>query len=306
MKQCEKCGHQITEGAAFCTNCGAAINTPQQSASSATTSAFINMNSNSQTAGPTASMSATPFSSQPADSIPSSQASSSGAPKKKVDGKVIAMAAVSIICLAVGIVGVVLALNGNKNNTSGGEVAVNNPTTGGSTVDVVSSGTKVSYAGYEFIIPDGYEYELSKEGDAESLLVSNSPDDYAAEINYLDDITFASLESNVDAISAIFTEQYGNPVTGNTKTIDDKEYIYFDLGEFEGANAVFVISKADLYYFETIIVTNAGVSGTNYLENVANVLGTAQKKKTMSRSLQDSGIPTTINLPDLSILLENS
>ena len=307
MKQCEKCGNQIAEGAAFCTNCGTAVGGAMQpQANTANTGAFIPMTSANQATVQTTPTSDASPTHQPTNSEISSQAPSSETSKKKLDGKMIAMIAVSVICLAVGITGAVLALSGNNGSTSNGEVATNNPTNnGGSTVDVTSSGTKVSYSGYEFVIPDGYEYELSTEDGSESLLVSNRPDDYLASISYNNDVAFASLKSNIDAASAMLTEQFGNKVVGSIKTIGDKEYIYFDLGEIEGVNAMYVLSEADLYYFETFIMTNAGVSGTEYLDNVVNVLSTAQKKKSMPRSL-NSNSATPIETPSFKDLLENS
>ena len=285
MKQCEKCGQMIDDGAAFCTNCGAAVS----SESTAPVSAGMG-----QPMGP-----AMPVTNSIAtNNQPMGPAMSSAVPpeepKKKIDGKTIALIAVSAVCLIIGIVGIILAIvNSNNNNnrisSNGDQVATGG--SGGGTVDVVSSGTKVSYAGYEFIIPDGYEYEIAANDDGEEALVtSNSSDEYAAAILYDNSVSFTQIENNMDAVANSFGSENGISVAASVENVDGVKFVCFDLGTMSDVNVMYAFSEADLYYFQTTIITNPGVSGKQYLSNVAKVVGSAQKKKSMNKGLNGNAL----------------
>lgn len=284
MKQCEKCGQMIDDGAAFCTNCGAAVS----SESTAPVSAGMG-----QPMGP-----AMPVTNSIAtNNQPMGPAMSSAVPpeepKKKIDGKTIALIAVSAVCLIIGIVGIILAIvNSNNNNrisSNGDQVATGG--SGGGTVDVVSSGTKVSYAGYEFIIPDGYEYEIAANDDSEEALVtSNSSDEYAAAILYDNSVSFTQIENNMDAVANSFGSENGISVAASVENVDGVKFVCFDLGTMSDVNVMYAFSEADLYYFQTTIITNPGVSGKQYLSNVAKVVGSAQKKKSMNKGLNGNAL----------------
>lgn len=295
MKQCEKCGQMIDDGAAFCTNCGAAVS----SESTAPVSAEMG-----QPMGP--AMPAT--NSIATNNQPMGPAMSSAVPpeepKKKIDGKTIALIAVSAVCLIIGIVGIVLAIinssNNNKTSSNGDQVA-----TGGSedgTVDVVSSGTKVSYAGYEFIIPDGYDYEIVESDGEEALATSNS-NEYAAATLYDNSVTFMQIENNMDTVASGLESEGGLPVSASVENVDGVKFLCFDLGTVTDVNVMYAISEVDLYDFQTTIMTNPGVSGKQYLSNVAKIVGSAQKKKSMSRALNGNGLDG-IKLQKISILSE--
>ncbi len=290
MKQCEKCGHEIVEGAAFCVNCGvpvSAINESKgpmvqgmNSEASAPFGPAMNMPMGQSMDQPMGPMSQ-PMNGQ-AIPQPMMSSTSEDSPKKKLDGKMIAILACGGVCLLIGIIGIVLAVVTMTSKKDDSQIAVNT-TDGGSTVDAVSSGTKVSYAGYEFAIPKGYDYEIAEEDGVEALLTSNS-DDYVALTVYSDDVTFARIESNIGNLEEQLSSQFGHTVTSRTETIEGVKFLCLDVGLVEGVNAMYAISEADLYYFQTTILTTSDSNPSQYLENVAKVVGSAQKKKS-NRSL---------------------
>ena len=302
MRQCEKCGQTVQDGAAFCTNCGAVL-----SGDSGSESVPVSFGSTAQntTANPEPVASTAPV----VENTPMNNMAAGTAPvmaeaqseKKKLDGKMIGIIAGSVICLIVGIVGVVIGLTSGSKKPNDGQVADNG---GGSVVDVVSSGTKVEYAGYEFAIPDGYEYELSSEYDDEETLVVSDSDDYIAAIGYFKDATYTAVESNFDSLSAYMTQEGGATSATNGKTtIDGTDYLYIDAKGIEGYDIVYMFSKADLYSFMTMIITNSGVDGTQYIPNAAKVVGSAQKKVKMNRALGgETGTATAQNLINSALL----
>ena len=275
MKQCEKCGQAIDENAAFCTNCGAAV-------SSGPAPAVPGMGQPVGAGAPIANGMVASGSVMP-------PATPAEEPKKKIDGKMIALIAVSAVCLIIGIVGIVLAIvnSGSKGSSgSGGQVATGN--SGSSTVDVASSGTKVSYAGYEFVIPEGYDYEIADSAIGEALVTSNDSG-YAAATVYDDGVTFTQIENNLDAVARELESEVGISATTSIENVDGVKFLCLDFGTVDGANLTYAISEIDLYYFQTAIATMPGVSGKQYLSNVAKIVGSAQKKKSMSKGLNDSG-----------------
>ena len=275
MKQCEKCGQAIDDNAAFCTNCGAAV-------SSGPAPVAPDM-------GQPMGAGAPAVNGMVASGPAMSPAAPIDEPKKKMDGKMIALIAVSAVCLIIGIVGIVLAImnGGNKGSSgNGGQVATGN--SGSSTVDVASSGTKVSYAGYEFVIPDGYDYEIADSPVGETLVTSND-DGYAAATVYDNSVTFTQIENNLDAVARELENEVGISATTSIENVDGVKFLCLDFGTVEGANLTYAISEIDLYYFQTAIATMPGVSGKQYLSNVAKIVGSAQKKKSMDKGLNGNG-----------------
>ncbi|MBP5647773.1 zinc ribbon domain-containing protein [Candidatus Saccharibacteria bacterium] len=304
MRQCEKCGQTVQDGAAFCTNCGAVLS--GDSGSESVPVSFEPTTQNATTNSEPAASTAPVVESTPMNNIAAGTApvvAETQSEKKKLDGKMIGIIAGSVICLIVGIVGVVIGLTSGGKKSDDGQVADNSGDSG--VVDVVSSGTKVEYAGYEFVIPEGYEYDFSDEYDdgEETLEVSDS-DDYVAGISYFKDATYASVESNFDSLSAYMSQEGGATSATNGKTtIDGTDYLYIDAKGIEGYDVVYMFSKADLYSFMTMIITNSGVDGTQYIPNVAKVVGSAQKKVKMNRALgEETGTTTAQSLINSALL----
>ncbi len=322
MKQCEKCGHQIIEGTAFCTNCGAAVANTAQSPVGPTAgtaipsapSAPINQFAGPSTTG-ASNMSVQPAPMQPFGSI-SSQTPLANTSQKQSNGKIIAMAAACVVCLAVGVTGIVMALNSNNNNNgSGGSNNTATPSSNespsnnsGSTYVPTTSNydAKISYAGYEFSVPASYDYEIYEdETGTECLSISDLPDVYLADICYYNDYTYTTLVNSLDKIVDGLKTTYGDSVVMGTEIVDGKDYIYFDIGAIEGTNLTVLMSAADLYYFETAVITNIGDSGVNYIGNIAEVLNTAQKKNGASRSLGSNNGFNAVKTPKLGNTMGN-
>lgn len=295
--QCEKCGQTITEGAAFCANCG----TPAPSKISSNDAApqpVIQMAAPESMATPVSTPAATPV--MGAATMAPGVMTSIEEPKKKLDSKMITMIAVSAVCLVIGIIGIVLAVS-NSGNNSDSQVAVSNNDEGGSTVDVASSGTKVAYAGYEFVIPKGYDYEIDEIDGTEALAFSDDKTFVAATM-YFNDVSFARIESGSDLLVENFVAEMGEPVTASTETVDGVKFICFDFGEREGMNIAFVVSDADLYYFKTVITTENGSGALDHLEDVAKIVGSA-RKKTDERAFNGS-VFEGISIPKINLPVE--
>ncbi len=289
MNQCEKCGQTVAEGAAFCTNCGAPVSssvniTPNPSEPTAVSGGTINTNMSQP-------LSESSINTVPTDAmamnVETTQASTPE--KKKVDGKMIGVIVGSIICLAVGIVGIVLAAtSGNK---GGDEVAVNSGSTtgddsgGGSTIDVHSSGTKVELDGYEFVIPDDYEYEMGVDATDNSkyIMYSDNKDAYVGQTAYLGDATFTAVESNIDSLVTELAAK-ATEATSGSGSYNGVDFVYANVKGYDGYNVVYAFSDADLHCFMTFVITELDKDGVQYLENVSKVVASAQKKKTMDRS----------------------
>ena len=313
MKQCEKCGQVISEGIAFCPNCGTAVNAVQPSANPAMASmptntfqggqAIIAENASAMPVTPAA-----PIAAQPINPATPLQAMPDNSTKKKNDGKIIAMAVACIICLTVGIVGIVMAVSSNKNSEPVATTGNNTPDPS-SEVEVPTTGStsaKVSYAGYEFSIPASYSYEIYTQNGMECLSVSDSPMEYIADIYYSDQSTFASIENNIDQITDRINAVYETTATTGVETIGGNKFYYFDLGVLEDQNAMIVLSGIDLYSFTTFVNTRAGVSGVEYLEKIANVINTAQKKKDTIRSTNGDDSLKSVKIVQLDDILGNS
>lgn len=302
MKQCEKCGAVIAEGAMFCTNCGAPVNGVGAS--------------NGAMAGGTSNqpMNAVPISSGNIASNPSMSAiggnvtggavtgGAVGAGTQNVmlknnKGLIIGLAVVATVCLVIGIVGIVIGVNvGSK---SSGQVA-SNAGAGASTTDVSSSGTKVRLGNYEVVMPDGYAYEMSVQNGVDAVAYTNNDTAYLAVSGYFDDVTWSAIQSRKNEIAAGLTQSLGisAETTAETKTVDGVEFVYFNF-TMDGNKVTYALSEAGLYYFMTVIISNGNNTGDNYLANVATVLGSAQQKKEMNRAAG------TVNV-DINKLFKNS
>lgn len=292
MKQCEKCGQTIDDSAAFCTNCGASVNY------GTTSSTSFGPNQSTDSGLPMPSSTTNQLASPTAPSV-----ISPGTSTKTIDGKTIALIAVSALCLIIGIVGIVIGItnNGNKNSASDNQVAMND--SGAGTLDAMSSGNRISYAGYEFTIPNGYEYEIVEEDGDEALMTMPISAEYAAATYYDDSTTFAQIESNMEAIASELEAENKTSVSASVENVGGVKFLCFDLGTAVNTNVMYAISKVDLYSFQTAIATDPGVSGKQYLGDVAKIIGSAQKKKSINKTLNDNG-PEELKLQKLTFNLD--
>ena len=245
MKKCEKCGSIGEDGDAFCTKCGGAMKVVREGEAS-------------------------------------SEVVATG---QKDNSKIIALSIVSAICLVVGIVGIVLFAtshsNGGSEGTSNGGTSTSGDNSGGILGGNASSGTKVQHGGYEFTIPDGYEYELTEEDGDEMLAFTKDSNKYLAAVMYFDDATFSMAESATDELAdSLGASEHGR------LTIGGVEFLYFDVLDVDGMSVTYALSKADVYCFMTTILPLDGVINHDYLGDVAAVLKTA-KKIGSNRSLSE-------------------
>ncbi len=282
MKQCGKCGQEIVEGAAFCANCGMPVNS---SASTTELPAGLSM----------------PVMTPPASSSASVMASAEE-PKKKTDGKIIIMATVGVIGFVVGIIGISLAVAGGNKGQNDSQIVANNSNNSSGTIDVVPSSTKVLYAGYEFVVPNGYDYEVTDSyGGEEALATSSNVDEYMAVTFYDESATFAQVEDNMSDLADYLSEgNDGATATSSVETVDGVKFLCFDFGDMEEAGMMYAISEADLYYFQTVILTKPGASGKQYLGDVAKIVKSAQKKSDAKKAF-DGAATDNVSMPKLRV-----
>ena len=242
-----------------------------------------------------------PLNEQPG-AMSNSQFPGQSSTKKKLDSKMLILIIVSAVSLVIGIVGIILAIIGFNQSKGGEQVATGNPQGGSSVVDVTVSGTKVLFSGFEFVMPKGYDYEI-QDMDGTDVLGFSDSDTYLAMTAYRGDLPFSVVRSRMGALANDFSGTFGRVVNGETRTVDGVELVYFNIGVVDGTNVVYAFSNAELNSFMTIILTEAGEDGTQYFENVAKVLKTAQKKTSMNRSINGSGFGD-IKLPSINIMIQ--
>lgn len=306
MKQCEQCGAAIVDGMAFCTNCGAPVNNTAPAAPAAPVSAGAPAGgitsagmagAGEMPGGMSAPMDGAPAQGPANPAMANSMAMGTGAALKDISDRpknnkalIISLAAACVVCLTVGIVGIVMAVNGGSKNDDNGQVA----TSVTNTVDATSSGTKVQYEGYEFTIPDGYVYDVSAGTDGnEYLYVTDDENEWMASIGYFEDATFAQIKSNISVLADYAVESgYATTATSGETEVDGLELMYIDMMGVSGETGVdltYAYAKAGLYYFE-IIVANANYDiDHSYLEKVAPVVASAKQKKTLDRAMEGEG-----------------
>ena len=241
----------------------------------------------------------TPVAPTPVEPMPTAPAPFAPAPdmsqKKKTNTVIIMLIVACVVCLVIGIVGIVMALssgsnsgssNQSQNQSQSGSSADNN---GGSsdnnTASVTTSGTKVGFSGYEITIPDGYEYDTATEDGIRFLYFSDDVLNYQARTSYYDDITFARVENNFDALiegSTLDITESGDMTVGGVR------FLYLVVEGAERDNLV-AFSEADLYAFETEIIDVSGMTTEERLEKIAAVIGSAKKKSGSNKAFNEDG-----------------
>ena len=135
------------------------------------------------------------------------------------------------------------------------------------------------------------------------VLGFSDSDAYLAMTTYRGDLPFSAVKSKKDELADEFSRTFGRVVNGVTRTVDGAELVYYNIGIVEGANVIYVFSSAELHSFMTVIMTEVGDDGTQYFENVAKVLKTAQRKTSINRSINGSGFGE-IRLPSINITIQ--
>ena len=263
----------------------------------------VPMNSNGIMEAPNRMATSEPLIRRQINAAVDSQSADNVAAKKKANSKIAMLTAISAVCFVIGVIGIVLGIIGfSQKGGDSGQVATNIPEGGGDTVDVVTSGTKVYLSGFEFVIPKEYEYEITQQEGVDILAFSDS-DEYMAMTAYRDDLPFSAVKNRMNLMEDELSITHGHTVTGNVRTVDGVEMVYFDAGIVDGMNMVYVVTNADLYSFMTVVVSEIRNTGTNYLSNVAKVLKTAEKRSNTNKAFGDSGF-SDIKMPSFNIKIE--
>ncbi|MBP5674854.1 zinc ribbon domain-containing protein [Candidatus Saccharibacteria bacterium] len=248
MKRCEKCSTMNEDSVSFCTNCGSPLNAP---------------------------ISAPEFSAAPV------------APAKKADIKLIALIGVALVGVIVGVVGIIFALNANKDTKKDegkgpdtSEVKPQEePTNGGNTVVVSgnSDSTAVAIGPYKVTIPRDLEYDTSDE----VLVIGDKSETWVSYIAYNEGATFHCAYTDIASLGAYLTsEGYGNVKTGVSKA-NGLDYAYADyLDPKAGSMMVVAYFKAGEYTFATVSTNGKTTIDHSMLNDVARVLSTAKEGKT--------------------------
>ena len=258
MKQCENCGAVMQDESTFCMMCGAQAGQPQQQIQQQLQQSQPVMQPQAQNLSTVAD----------------------GGEKDKRP-KWLIPTLIGVAGLVVGVVatwGIMSLVNGNKSSDNGGS---NN----GGNIAIVDTNTKVSYAGYEFSIPKGYEYEVGETG-----LKFTSNGEYAATISYYDKKTFSEMKNRKEELATSLA-QASSSVSGAPKvqieTAYGKEFLVFGPFDYNSKYgfAVLISEAADLYCFQTNLIAKPGNEPLDYFDEVAEIVASAQKKQIVAKRL---------------------
>lgn len=257
MKKCEKCSTENADSAAFCTNCGNALST-------------------------TVTETSTPFS---APIVPAAPAASAAG---KADNKSIALIAVAIIGLAVGICGIVFALTNkgddkkkdDKPTTSEVEPSGNGTTVATTPVSGNTDGAVVPIGPYSVVVPRSIEYE----SDGSKLALTDSGNTWVAYVEYYGDIYYSTVKAHLSDLKASLESEGMTNVTTGVSTASGVEYLYADMTEpTQGMQAVMAVFKAGSNVFQ--VMATDGTANHAILNYVAPILKDAKQGKTSARDL---------------------
>ncbi len=292
MAQCEKCGNTITEGATFCTNCGAPVTA--NNITNNNQEGLLENQINQSTTQPTMtqSMQSNPQPNSQASTIPNlTDEKNTKKEKKKFLVPIIAMSAISVICLGVGIAGIVIGTNNKDKSSETPSSTTTNTITppnteGGSGTS--SNATQVQINKYEISIPDDFEYLANND---RITILPKTQSTWAAQIEYSESSTYAQVESGIEnIIQSGETEIGGMTSTGDYIEVDGTKYPYLNIVDLSNnENYTTVFSKAGLYIIMgTIMNKDNSKPSIEIVRTIAEILATAKQKKELNSSTYDS------------------
>lgn len=297
MKYCEKCGKEMAEGARFCGNCGAAVR-----AESSVPNAEVNheepaivdekarleelarpLVQNNNVGAPIISESGPIVSETP----------------KRSKIMIVLMSVFSVLCLVVGVTGIVLAVIAHNNE----EMAKKEKEKEEAIAAV--TGTKVRLDDYELTVSDDYSYEIFNEEGGDIIEYTKDVMTYLVGSMYFDKFTFSTVENNVDVIKESLMTG-AESVEAGFKTINDMDFVYFDYHGRNGKNILYAFTEADLYCFMTTLIMKDNSVGIDQLEDVVGLLSSAEKVDgSMTRAFNADG-ESELNIQDLNNVMMNA
>ncbi|MBP5511853.1 zinc ribbon domain-containing protein, partial [Candidatus Saccharibacteria bacterium] len=286
MKKCEKCGTENADDIMYCTACG-----------------------NQLTVAPATSAPAAPVAAPVTPVAPAAPAPA----KKPVDVKSIALIAAAVIGLAVGVVGIVLAItSGNKKAETPTPAPAVNITAEEPEDDVTTAnisgnqtGTAVKVGPFTLTIPKDFPFEA----DGDRVIFTDPTNSiWAANIIYDDSATYAQVSKGLKSLASYFESEGAKVLKTGTDTAGGLNYLYIDMTDVDGFSKTFAIFKANDESIFDVIVTD-GTANHALLDAVAPIIANAKEGKTSNREI-GFGITTkgvdAVKLDGIFDNLENS
>ncbi|MBR3898206.1 MAG: hypothetical protein IKJ43_02865 [Bacilli bacterium] len=232
---CQKCGNQLNGTEAVCPNCGTPVSNQMNSQ---------NIQSQQPMGQPNPQMGTQPVNQpmpqyqQPVNQpMPQYQQPNQFNNQPKNNTTIILIVALAVVAI-VAVLLFVFVFNGDKKTTptggTTGETKVPEQTDNGDNGDngtPVSTGNKVSYAGYSFTVPTGYESEVVNEG----LAIYTESICYIIQVDYTN-----TYEEYKQAMAQKYPDQVSNMIAN----INGKEYIAAQVIDASGNNGGLLITKA--------------------------------------------------------------
>lgn len=308
MKKCAKCGSEMKDEDVFCNNCGEPIsgvreNNVMASGSLASSGSVMS----TQMAYGVTGMGNNGLNPGAEEQNKADSSADNDSLKKEIsklkqqsNKQLIIMLVICAICFVFGVVGIVLALiNSSNNDQVVTTYGANN------SIDLSKYDSKTSYGGYEFLIPKDYNHGFVDENGVEFLAVTDNAD-YSALIFYGDDKRIDSIKNESSSIAEDFATKFGTKVIVSSKVVNGIEFVCFAAqGVGEKKNDVLVaFSAAESGYFQTTIITEDGVDGSQYLNNVSTVLKNARKNSDAMQPIVNTRIED-VEIPLLDDVLPN-
>ena len=253
---CQKCGNQLNGTEAVCPNCGTPVSNQ------------MNMNNQNQQMGTQPIGQPMGQYQQPINQpMPQYQQPNQFNNQPKNNTTVILIVALAVVAV-VAVLLFVFVFNGNKNKTPTGgttEETTNTEQTGNEgTGTPVSNGNKVSYAGYSFTVPTGYESEIVDE----KLAIYTESICYIIQVDYTN-----TYEDYKQSIAQKYPDQVNQMITN----INGKEYIAAQVTDASGENGGLFITKASstASFVAGVIKSDYSVIMLNDVQDLSKILNSA-------------------------------
>ena len=261
MKKCEKCGMAGADDSMFCTNCGGNM---------------VEINPTPEKEEPTSPMEGVVGEPVPASS-PDSIVEEAGGdielgkPARSKISKNTLMIIGMIVAVLIGIGGVVFGVVMANSKSSNSQKSTN------TVAPTVITKTEVAVGDWAFTLPDGMEYSVSDT----NALTYGDEDEWFAVTVYDDTSTYSNVANNLQVFAQTMADSLGMTIdeTGTTD-MDGTEFTWVDFVDKTTSEycTVIVSEAGDMYSFITVLVNMDLSQDHEAFDDIAEVLGTAEKK----------------------------
>lgn len=272
---CKKCGNKINEGSNFCTNCGEAVATKNESV---TTSKVENEKVETLN-----------VSNEP---INSNVQTNNSAPKKTNAAFVVLIVIFAIIILGLITFICVYSIRSN-NRTIEPEITEEEPTIEENEPTQIDTSNTVSIKGYDFTIPNGWKYD-SETVDG-FLGVKNNENtiiSYFVPLSFSSDTSDSTINSYKETIKS-----KGYTVNNHTIVkVDDVTFVLLD-ATYEGKQLYFAYASYGDYTIDSVFMVN-GITPNEALQKLSVIYSSGKFESSNFASTDDKSMPVPSAIED--------